>query len=578
MTGEITVIRCAGSRRLRTVMSRVLLFAVLFLSAQWHYSWQQTLYQTKQQHTLYQTQQQQQQREQQRQQQPQQRASYDDVLLDTSTTDRWHRRSKRDIGSVKVNTPDYYTTFPSNYDTSTGDIKTTNKQVTTDLTTNLKNTEELSTWRDWTRLSNLLIDVSVKVTASSIRTTLDSGYTTVDTATDAAVKWLNVSDTGYGTGKDSHEPTAGCRENPDTSEASFTHERDKQIITTATTNKTHLTAHSDYMSYTIASAIRKYVQPVTAVVGVGGNTISMLVMFQRDNRQTSFCMYLGILAVSDTLALCTATSYWLVRLLSSSPIQDIDCQIHGWLMNALQMNGFFLIISLTYDRLIAVRFPLKAVAWCSARRAKFVSGVIFVVAWLANVPFFVYNHVKSGNICAMGTTGSVMSIVYPWISVFVGLVVPFVSLISMNVVIMMAIRRRRRNRGNYAPERRRDTTNLMEMSETQSSSQDAQQNQPSGNRQLGPMTSRDRNAIVTLFLVSFTFLLFVTPHFVHIATFSMTKLTSERSQHADYTLFFQVSRKLYYANNACNVFLYCLSGTKFRSDVVRLFRHKASSG
>ena len=162
---------------------------------------------------------------------------------------------------------------------------------------------------------------------------------------DAAVKQLNVSDTGYGTGKDSHQPTAGCSENPDTSEASFTHERDKQIITTPTTNKMHLTAHSDYMSYTIASAISKYVQPGTAVVGVGGNTISMLVMFQRDNRHTSFCVYLGILAVSDTLTLCTATSYWLVRMLSSSPIQDIDCQIHGWLMNALQMNGFFLIIS-----------------------------------------------------------------------------------------------------------------------------------------------------------------------------------------------------------------------------------------
>ena len=141
-------------------MSRGLLFSVLFLSTQWHYNWQQTLYQTQQQ---------QQQREQQRQQQPQQRASYDDVLLDTSTTDRWQRRSERDIGSVKVNTPDYFTTFPSNYGTSTEDIKRTNTHVTTNLTTNLQNTEELSTWRDWTRLSNLLNDVSVKVTASSIR-------------------------------------------------------------------------------------------------------------------------------------------------------------------------------------------------------------------------------------------------------------------------------------------------------------------------------------------------------------------------------------------------------------------------
>ena len=244
---------------------------------------------------------------------------------------------------------------------------------------------------------------------------------------------------------------------------------------------------------------------------------------------------------------------------------------------------------------MVVRFPLNVVAWCNARRAKVVSGVILVVALVVNVPFSIYHHVKNKTVCAMGTPGSALSFVFPWITVVVGFVVPFVSLTSMNAVIIMAIRNRRRHMARYAPERPRDTAETIEMSESGTgsnqdppqnqsgtgSNQDPQQNQSRDTKQQShpkPMTSRDRNAIVTLLLVSFTFLLLSTPHFVKVALFSVTNGTSTLSRQADYSLLFQVSRKLYFTNNACNFFLYCLSGTKFRNDVARLFRRNVFNG
>ena len=321
-----------------------------------------------------------------------------------------------------------------------------------------------------------------------------------------------------------------------------------------------------------------------AVVGVIGNTISMLVMFQPNNRRTSFGVYLGVLAMSDTLVLVSSTGYWLKRLLSSTPLSDIECKFRGWTINSLQMNGFFIILGLTFDRLMAVRFPLKAVVWCTALRAKLVCGSVFVIVWLLNLPFFVYNHTKSGIECGMGTSRSVVSFVYPWIAVGIGLVLPLVSLISMNAAIITAILNRQRFlnvNAKYDVHERPRASSDIEMSESATtSSQELPQNDRlnSANNHTKPMTSRYRNAIVTLLLVSFTFLLLVSPHYVHIALFQMSDLMSSPSLRADYTLFFQVSKKLFFLNNACNFFLYCLSGTKFRNDVARLFRCKTSTG
>ena len=262
--------------------------------------------------------------------------------------------------------------------------------------------------------------------------------------------------------------------------------------------------------------------------------------------------------MSDTLVLVSSTGFWLKRLLCSTPLRDIECKIRGWTINSLQMNGFFIILGLTFDRLMAVRFPLKAVVWCTAVRAKLVCGSVFVIVWLVNIPFFVYNHAKSGLECGMGTSRSVVSLAYPWIAVGVGLVVQLVSLISMNAAIITAILNRRRFRAKYDVHERPRASSDIEMSESATnSSQELPHNDRlnSANNHTKPMTSRDRNAIVTLLLISFTFLLLVSPHYVHIALFQMSDLVSSPSLRADYTLFFQVSKKLFFLNNACNFFL-----------------------
>ena len=539
-----------------TVMSWAPIFNAVLLSLQWHCCSQQPTHTTQQQ-----------------------TASYEELLLEdrgqllsgNDPATAYYRRHRSDRGTVKVSTPSYDTPFT--HVTLSVNENTGNTQIPLKLTKDMMYAKEISTFWNSSRSSRLLItcDASI-VTSRSTVATIDDKYPSTDEATNTAtaVKW----ETGQ---NETQTIISENNETRDTSDTTMTQDVNCLNTLSMTPNETFIT--SDYATYKIARLINLCAQPIIAVVGVVGNTISMFVMFQTNNRHTSFGIYLGILAVSDTLALCANMAYWLMRLLSPLPLRDIDCQIRGWLINSLQMNGLFIILCLTLDRLISVRFPLKAIAWCDARRATFVSGAIFGVVWLLNVPYLLYAHVESSNMCAMGWPGSVVSFVYPWMVVCVGFVTPFVLLVSMNAVIAMGIRNRLQYQCKYAPERRQQRDDPIELRDTTASDQQSPaQNLSRDNKQIRPLSSRDRNAIVTLFLVSFTFLLFVTPHYVHIATFSMPNLIAKPSQHANYTLFFQISRQLYSMNNACNFFLYCLSGTKFRSEVAKLFFPKAHTG
>ncbi|KAI0243436.1 hypothetical protein LSAT2_000003, partial [Lamellibrachia satsuma] len=68
------------------------------------------------------------------------------------------------------------------------------------------------------------------------------------------------------------------------------------------------------------------------------------------------------------------------------------------------------------------------------------------------------------------------------------------------------------------------------------------------------------------------FLLINAPWFMRIIIFATVKFEPTPERIALNTLAWHVTNKLYFTNNACNFFLYCVSGTKFRRDFKTLFR------
>ena len=81
-----------------------------------------------------------------------------------------------------------------------------------------------------------------------------------------------------------------------------------------------------------------------------------------------------------------------------------------------------------------------------------------------------------------------------------------------------------------------------------------------------------RQLTVMLLVVTTTFLLLTSPQYVRYIIFSFLDITQDEQTFAFATLFYHLTNKLFYTNSAVNFFLYCIAGSKFRSDVRLLWR------
>ncbi|KAK2182675.1 hypothetical protein NP493_341g02056 [Ridgeia piscesae] len=298
-------------------------------------------------------------------------------------------------------------------------------------------------------------------------------------------------------------------------------------------------------------------------------------MFQRQNRHTSFSIYLGCLAISDNCVLCGAAYYWVVSEIQVRSFLDVECKILVWMLETFQANGVLLILSVTLDRLVAVRFPFKAAAWCRARRAKIVSASVFAVVAVYNIPHLVLNKSDPHLVCKLCNFDNIVCIMHSLLTIFIAFALPFVLLLAMNTVIIRVVRNAGKYTAGIAVDHDKETT-------TTESIEVGELNRPDSKKSVAPepslrddknqLSAKDRNLIAMLLLVSFMFLLLNAPRSIRIILFFTVHVEPTPQGNAFGVLVFHVTNKLYLLNNACNFFLYCVSGTKFRRDFVKLFR------
>ena len=98
------------------------------------------------------------------------------------------------------------------------------------------------------------------------------------------------------------------------------------------------------------------------------------------------------------------------------------------------------------------------------------------------------------------------------------------------------------------------------------------QGQGQGRGQSTSLKSTEKQIYVTLLLVTFGFLILTTPgNLFHIYSLVVgwgdTPATVAGSH-----LFFQIAHKTLYTNSGINFFFYVISGNKFRTDLLKLFR------
>ena len=136
---------------------------------------------------------------------------------------------------------------------------------------------------------------------------------------------------------------------------------------------------------------------------------------------------------------------------------------------------------------------------------------------------------------------------YYWFSLVIQFVIPFVFLLMMNSFIIHKIRRRK---------------NLTEA--------------PPGARYVNDpklsVKSSELQMFAILLLVTFAFLILTTPGFSLFLFGMLFDFLKTPKRFAGYYLFYHVAQKLHFTNYVINFFLYVISGNKFRTDLIGLFR------
>lgn len=138
--------------------------------------------------------------------------------------------------------------------------------------------------------------------------------------------------------------------------------------------------------------IQRVLVPILMVVGLFGNSITMIIMTRRRMRSTTN-LYLAALAFVDMLYLVLT----FVLGLSHYPNMANKKYHAYWSMKPFLMmltdscsnTSVWLTVTFTIERYIAVRYPIQGKVWCTEARAKaLIAGVfIFGIAFASPVPF-----------------------------------------------------------------------------------------------------------------------------------------------------------------------------------------------
>lgn len=138
--------------------------------------------------------------------------------------------------------------------------------------------------------------------------------------------------------------------------------------------------------------IQRVAVPMLMVIGLFGNSITMIIMTRRGMRSTTN-MYLAALAFVDMLYLVLTFLLGLSHYPNmAGPKYYAYWELRPFLMmltDACSNTSVWLTVTFTIERYIAVKYPMKANVWCTEARAKMLIVFVFMfgILFATPVPF-----------------------------------------------------------------------------------------------------------------------------------------------------------------------------------------------
>ena len=134
---------------------------------------------------------------------------------------------------------------------------------------------------------------------------------------------------------------------------------------------------------------------VIAILGILGNSLSLLVLSRDTSRSTTFAS-LKALASSDIILLVGALAQQVVPMFCKvTGSTDTFClnqgyiRVYSWpIICIAQMLSIWLVLLISAERFVAICYPLRASRMCSLNRIRFLILLILMMSILFNIPKF----------------------------------------------------------------------------------------------------------------------------------------------------------------------------------------------
>jgi hypothetical protein len=353
---------------------------------------------------------------------------------------------------------------------------------------------------------------------------------------------------------------------------------------------------SDQSSWINAAQItRNVLIPVISIVGLVGNTLSLLVFMSKRMRKSPCSVFQASLAVVDNTFLVGLLVTWIDGECQAFLTIDFACQLLIFITYVTSFLSVWFIVGFTCERFFAIYFPLRRQLMCNARRQKIIVAVLTCIGsalyqfsfWTLEMQqwddslkcLFKPEHYRFLNIVV-------------WIDTFVTMVIPFIVITILNTLIVRAVFNCQPRRKEQVPlvsvsrtdthtsiNRRKDDAN--EGGSGHDEHRDSQRPIIQGLKRNGLKHSRrGLNIRVTkrLLLVSSMFLLLNLPsHIIRLHNLIVSATSNHDTVTPRFFFLQELTLLWYYTTFSCNFFLYIAMGNNFKETLLHLLHCRKST-
>ena len=270
----------------------------------------------------------------------------------------------------------------------------------------------------------------------------------------------------------------------------------------------------------------------------------MVIMGMKHNRHLSTCTYMMSISINDNILMALFLYQWLIKNANIQTLTDLICKILGPSILIFVHNGSYQVVLMTFDKCFAIMAPHRATSFCTPRRAKILLLIAFLFMFAFTSPNF-YLHRKVLTDCGGNTIQTPVVQFYVYLTFVVTGLIPFFSLVIMNIIIIRAVRRSRKMREHNLNDASALRANKMKQVENQ--------------------------LTIMSVIIAVTYVILFLPCHIRFIVYQFVTPDATPTTYAGFYFFVHFSFRLYATNYGIHFFLYLLSGSKFRDDLKKLF-------